>query len=90
MENNKKYSYVIVILIVVLLILGQKYKALKSENEDLTSLVDDYDYSLSEANDNIEEANSMLEDAQGYAWSSYNEMGEALENLTTVDTVSGP
>ena len=90
MENNKKYSYIIAILIVVLLILGQKYKTLKSENEDLTSLVDDYDYSLTQANDNIEEANSMLEDAQGYAWSSYDEMGQALENLTTVDTVRRP
>lgn len=93
-----KYSkIIIVVLVVFLFILGQKYKALRSENEDLSaenedlsSLVDEYDYSLSEANDNIEEANSIIEDAQGYAWSSYEEMGEALDNLTTVDTVSAP
>ncbi len=90
MENNKKYNSIIAILIVILLVLGQKYKTLKSENEDLTSLLDDYDYSLTQANDNIEEANSMLEDAQSYAWSSYQEMGEVLENLTPVDTIISP
>lgn len=85
------YSKVVIfVLILLLFILGQKYKTLKSENEDLTNLIDEYDYSLSEANDNIEEANSIIEDAQGYAWSSYEEMGEALDNLTTVDTVPSP
>ena len=87
----EKYSKLIIIASVILLfILGQKYKALKSENEELSGQVDEYDYSLSQANDNIEEANSIIEDAQGYAWSSYEEMGEALDNLTTVDTVSSP
>lgn len=86
-----KYNKIIIfILILVLLILGQKYKTLKSENENLSGLADEYDYSLNQANDNIEEANSIIEDAQGYAWSSYEEMGEALENLSTVDTVRAP
>ena len=87
----EKYNKILVfILIIFLLILGQKYKTLKSENENLSGLVDEYDYSLRQANDNIDEANSIIEDAQGYAWSSYEEMGEALDNLTTVDTVSEP
>ena len=86
-----KYSKILIfILILFLLILGQRYKTLKSENEDLSALLDDYDYSLRQANDNIEEANSIIEDSQGYAWSSYEEMGEALDNLATVDTVREP
>ncbi len=53
-------------------------------------LLDRIETALEEANSNIEEANSNIEDAQGYAWSNYQEMGEALENLTTVDTVAEP
>ena len=33
----------------------------------------------------LDEANSNIEDAQSYAWSSYDEMGDALDNLTTVN-----
>jgi methyl-accepting chemotaxis protein len=84
------YKLIIAVLIIILLILGQKYKAQKAENEQLSGLVDEYSDSLRQANDNIEEANSYIEDAQGYAWSSYQEMGEALENLTAVDTISEP
>ncbi len=50
----------------------------------------DYETSLEEANNNIEEANSIIEDAQGSAWSSYEDMGDALDNLSTVDTVDAP
>jgi archaellum component FlaF (FlaF/FlaG flagellin family) len=87
---QKHHNIILVILIAALLIVGAKYKSLKSENENLTSLVDEYDYSLSQANDNIEEANSYIEDAQGYAWSSYEDMGYALESMDIVDTVSAP
>jgi hypothetical protein len=34
--------------------------------------------------DALYQANSSIEDAQSYAWSSYEEMGYALDNLETV------
>jgi hypothetical protein len=43
---------------------------------------------LLEANDNIDQANSNIEDAKSSAWSDYDEMGSALDNLETVDNVS--
>ncbi|MFA5778439.1 MAG: hypothetical protein WC870_03075 [Candidatus Paceibacterota bacterium] len=51
---------------------------------------DDYVSSLERAISNVEEANNQIGDAQGYAWSSYNEMGEALDNLYEVNEVDDP
>ncbi len=51
---------------------------------------DDYSSALEDATSSIEEANSQIADGQGYAWSSYNEMGEALENLYEVDDADNP
>ncbi len=56
----------------------------------LKSDLDDYKDALAEANKSIDRANSIIEDAQDEAWSSYQEMGEALENLETVKNVSDP
>lgn len=52
--------------------------------------ISEYQSALEEANNNIEEANSMIEAAKYYAWETYDEMGEALDSLETVDTVSEP
>lgn len=97
MENKTKSKLIAGLLILSLLILGQKYKNLSNENYDLedenyqlSRTIDDYQEALEEANDNIEQANSYIEEAQDYAWSSYGEMGEALDNLQTVDTISEP
>lgn len=51
---------------------------------------DDYSYALEEAASSIEEANSQIAYAQGYAWSSYDEMGEALDDLYEVSEVDDP
>ena len=67
-----------------------KYNNLKENNITLSSQLDEYQYALDQANANIEDANSIIEDAQGYAWSSYQEMGEALDDLQTVDTILEP
>lgn len=50
--------------------------------------IEDYSYALEEANANIEEVNSSIEDAQSYTWETYEEMGDAIDGLQTVDTVS--
>jgi len=87
MQNTIQYKIIIAVFILVLLIFGQKYKELSSENDYLNEKAKDYRWALSKANANIEEANSYIEDAQSHAWSNYEEMGQTLENLQTVDTV---
>lgn len=57
---------------------------------ELQNKVSDHEEALNEANSNIEEANNNIEDAKYSAWSSYDDMGYALDNLDTVDTVSEP
>ena len=67
-----------------------EYDAETARVEELENRLSDFEAALEEANDNIEEANSQISEAQSYAWESYTEMGEALENLSTVDTVAEP
>ena len=97
METNFKYKIVAIILFVLLVIffsLGNSNHGEREMLEDrvsvLESQLEEYHYALEEANNNIEDANSIIEEAQSYAWSSYNEMGDVLDNLTTVDTVDEP
>ena len=51
---------------------------------------DDYSSALEDAASSIEEANSQISDAQWYAWSSYEEMGETLDNLYEVNDADNP
>ena len=90
MENESKYKILFFVLLIVLIFVWFKYNNLREENATLTDQVDAYQYALDQANENINEANSIIEDAQNYAWSSYEEMGDALDNLTTVDIVLEP
>lgn len=95
MDANK--NIIIIVCIVAIIWMGFNIRTKNNNIEDLENTVarlrhavSSYSYALDEANNNIEEANSSIEDAQGYAWSSYDEMGWALDNLETVDTVSNP
>jgi len=90
MEKENKYKILSFILFIILILGWLKYNNLKEENAILIDQVNAYQYALSQANENINEANSIIEDAQSYTWSSYEEMGNALENLYTVDTVPEP
>lgn len=94
---QKNSGWVIIILIGVIIWgvnarnqLIEENDLLISEADHLQTRLSNYEDALSQANDNISEANSAIEEAQGYAWSSYEEMGGALENLQTVDEVSTP
>lgn len=100
MTNDNKKIGIIILFIVLLVILWEEKNTidelevsnseLLSEVNSLEYQVDAYQDALEEANYNIEEANSVIEDAQGYAWSDYYEMGEALDNLYTVEIVDVP
>ena len=99
MNEKTSYSGIIIIIIAVIWIWSNYSKIDKLQKENIyfedslhscQSSLDDYQSALEEANDNIEEANSVIEDAQSYAWSNYQDMGEALDNLYTVGTISEP
>lgn len=90
MEKESTYKIIALILLILLFFSNSNSRSLKKEKLILEDQLSEYESALSEANDNIEEANSIIEDAQSYAWSDYDEMGYALDNLETVDTVYGP
>lgn len=90
MEKGTGYKVTIGILVFILFLLNFQLHDSRKDNAILQDRLDEYQSALSEANDNIDSANSMIEDAQSYAWSSYEDMGYALENLSAVDTVWDP
>ena len=69
---------------------GQTAEEWFNEYDYCESRLSNYRDALEEANNNIKEANSNIENAKSYAWGSYEEMGDALDYLDTVDTVSEP
>lgn len=90
MEKESSYKTIAIILAILLFFSYTNGHSLGKKNVMLEDRLSEYQSALGEANDNIEEANSYIEDAQSYAWSSYDDMGDALENMSTVDTVSEP
>lgn len=97
METKTTYKSIALILGFLLLLSFFSGNSARKDNtilEDrissLESRLEKYQYALEEANSNIEDANSIIEEAQSYAWSSYNDMGDVLDNLSTVETVDEP
>lgn len=90
MEKESKYKIAAIILLIIIFFLNFEYKQSQRQNRILKDQLSEYQDALNQANDNIEEANSIIEGAQSSAWSSYDDMGDALDNLSTVDTVSEP
>lgn len=101
-RNNLIFAILLLTLIWAIFVQKDRYKGKTAEewfhvheseaikNKQLISRLSNYQFALEGANNNIEEANSMIEDAKYYAWESYDEMGDALDNLGTVDTVLEP
>lgn len=72
---------------------GGKYEGETAEYwfnayDEAAAEVDDYKAALEEANSNIEDANSMISDVQDS--SDIEELRDALDSLSQVDTVSDP
>lgn len=63
---------------------------LEQEKTYLEERIEEYRQALEDANNNIEEANSNIEEAKSNAWETYEDMGNALDNIDTVDTISEP
>lgn len=101
--NEVKRNYKVIIFFIIftmgiltIFLYGENRELDKTRDSLAQSLyncqldLDNCRLALEEANNNIEEASSIIEEAQGYSWSSYEDMGNALDNLYTVDTVSEP
>lgn len=99
MEDSKT-GYAIVCIIIGIII-GSSFGPSRGEIENIKEemyvaqgrcedVKTEYVSALEEANSNIDEANDVIYDANGYAWSSYQEMGEALENLSDVSNIDDP
>jgi hypothetical protein len=93
-ERNNSVEWAWIIGFCLLLFFGFGYfeqkeeiAQLQEDFNDCRSDLADAEYYLDQANTSIEEANSYIEDAQSYAWSTYEEMGYALESMSTVETV---
>lgn len=100
MEESKNWQYIILGLVVGVTI-GISLDPSRGEVENLREEVymaesqceevkSEYVLALGEANLKIDEANDIISDANGYAWSSYQDMGYALENLSDVGSVNDP
>ncbi len=96
-KKNKVLLITTIVLVVIIFIQLGRINNLQEANQEwqdevytLEDLNDDYSDALDEANTNIEQANSSIENAQYYAWETYEDMGYALENLETVETVDEP
>lgn len=96
--SESRYSrQVKIVAFIAILIFGifsykenQKVSRLNRQIEGLQNTVADYENALDEANNNIEDANSNIEGAKSNAWASYEDMGDALDSLSTVETVNTP
>lgn len=87
LEKNK--NGIIFVLVIVIFLLWSNFSKLKEESVRKLNICENSlntaKNTIDEANDNIDQANNNIEEAQWYAWSSYDDMGYALDNLETVD-----
>lgn len=99
MSEGGNHGWLIIILVVALVwalfFHKQTYKGQTAEEwfnayDTEVSRNQELEDSLNQANDNIDEANSKIDEAKSNAWGNYYDMGDALDNLETVDTVPVP
>jgi FtsZ-binding cell division protein ZapB len=77
MENTIKIKTVLIIIFILFFFFDFQYRETKNELEDSRQTIEEYQEALQQANENIE-------DAKAEAWTSYQEMGDALDNLNQV------
>lgn len=81
----KKSSWSFILLIVLSILFWRDHRNLSAQLTESQDEVAYYEDELSSYEDALEQANSNIEDAQSYAWSSYYDMGYALDYLETVE-----
>ncbi len=80
-ENN---GWIFVLLIVISIWFWRDHSKLTTQVQTLQDEVSDLESKVNSYSNALDQANSNIDDAKGYAWSSYDDMGDALDNLETV------
>lgn len=83
--DKEKLKWIIYALIGFIFLFNFKYTQLVEERDDLEDELSSYEDKLSNYQEALDHANSNIEDAKWSAWSSYEDMGYALDNLETVE-----
>lgn len=83
--TEKGKGWIFILLVILSIWFWRDHRNLTSQVESLQDEVADLDDKTNSYSDALDQANSNIEDAQSYAWSSYDDMGYALDNLETVE-----
>lgn len=82
---EKSSGWIWIFLIILSIWFWIDHNNLTGQVEVLQDEVADLDYKVRIYYDALDQANSNIEDAKWYAWSSYDDMGYALDSLETVE-----
>jgi len=92
--KNSSIAHIVVGIIIgfilAAILLNSESEKKYSYIESCEELVSEYQEKLQQANETIENLNYEIEEAKSNAWESYYDMGEALDNLETADTIPEP
>ncbi len=82
---EEKSEWIFVVLVVLSIWFWRDHHNLITQIQTLQDEMSGFENEVSSYSDALDQANSNIEDAQSYAWSSYDDMGYALDNLETVE-----
>ena len=82
---EEKGGWLFVILIILSIWFWRDHHKLTTQIQILQDEVYELNNKVNSYSDALDQANSNIDDAKGYAWSSYDDMGYALDNLETIE-----
>lgn len=82
---EEKSGWLFVILIILSIWFWRDHHKLTTQIQILQDEVYELNNKVNSYSDALDQANSNIDDAKGYAWSSYDDMGYALDNLETIE-----
>lgn len=82
---EKKEESLFVILIILSIWFWKDHHKLTIEIKTLQNRIYELDSKVTSYSDALDQANSNIDDAKLYAWSSYYDMGYVLDNLESVE-----
>ncbi len=85
MAPEHKKSSLVFFLLFLVLFLWSRLTFVNNENAELLEKIDSYEEILDDYKDALDQANSNIDEAKWSAWESYEDMGDALDFLETVD-----
>jgi len=83
--SEQNSSWLVIALIIISLLFWRDHHKLTSIIDDRDDQIYDLENELESCTDNLDQANSNIDEAKWYAWETYDDMGYALDNLETVD-----